>query len=237
MTSGFDRSNDILQIRAPGVNFHVLRDSAGLYLIDAGFVGAWNCLQRGLRERGWEKEPVVGIIATHGHLDHILNVGAFARKTGAWIAAPRLDLPHYSGNMRYRGMAKVTGTLEAWGRPLLRFQSFTPDRLLDDGDMLDIWHGLRAVLLPGHTAGHMGFYCESLRLLFAADLFASYNWFTHLPPAIFNSAPAQIPGSVSRVLELDLSGVLPNHGDRADPEIHLERLGKLHQRLCRKQKD
>lgn len=237
MPSGFERSNDILQIRAPGVNFHVLRDSAGLYLIDAGFIGAWSSLQRGLRERGWEKEPVIGIIVTHGHLDHILNVGALARKTGAWIAAPRLDLPHYTGTMRYSGMAKVTGALEALGRPLLGFQSFTPDRLLDDDDTLDIWHGLRAIHLPGHTVGHMGFYCESLRLLFSADLFASYSWSTHLPPAIFNSDPTKIPGSVSRALDLNLAGVLLNHGDRADSEIHLERLGKLHQRLCRRPAD
>lgn len=55
MTSGFERSNAILQIRASGVNFHVLRDSTGLYLIDAGFIGAWNSLLRGLRERGWER--------------------------------------------------------------------------------------------------------------------------------------------------------------------------------------
>ncbi len=30
---------DILQVRAPGLNFYVLRDSEGLYLIDAGFLG------------------------------------------------------------------------------------------------------------------------------------------------------------------------------------------------------
>ncbi|MES2921069.1 MAG: MBL fold metallo-hydrolase [Verrucomicrobiota bacterium] len=234
MTSGFERSNDILQVRAPGVNFHVLRDGHGLYLVDAGFIGGWNCLQRALRKRGWQKDPIIGILVTHGHLDHVLNVGEFALRTGAWIAAPRLDLPHYTGQMRYQGLARVTGVLEALGRPILGFQSFTPDRLLDDGDTLDVWHGLRAVLLPGHTAGHMGFYCESLRLLLTGDLFASYGWSTVLPPAIFSSEPAKMPASVARALELDLSGVLPNHGDRAAPEVHLKRLGRLHRRLSTK---
>jgi glyoxylase-like metal-dependent hydrolase (beta-lactamase superfamily II) len=233
MTSGFERSNDILQVRAPGVNFHVLRDGHGLYLVDAGFIGGWNSLQRALHKRGWQKDPIVGIVVTHGHLDHVLNVGEFARRSRAWIAAPRLDLPHYTGQMCYQGLAKVTGALEALGRPILGFQSFTPNHLLDDGDTLEIWHGLRAVLLPGHTAGHMGFYCESLRLLLTADLFASYGWSTNLPPAIFNSEPAKIPGSVARALELDLSGVLPNHGDRAAPEVHLQRLRRLHKRLLK----
>jgi glyoxylase-like metal-dependent hydrolase (beta-lactamase superfamily II) len=223
MPSGFALANDILQVRTPGVNFHVLRDSNGLYLIDAGFFGGKKHLQRALHERGWEKESIVGIIATHGHLDHILNVGALAKETGAWIAAPRLDLPHYTGEAAYRGWARVTGVLEAIGRPLLGFQPFIPDRLLDDGDTLDIWHGLRAIHLPGHTAGHLGLYCESLRILFAADLFASFSWSTHRPPAIFNSNPEQIPGSIAKALELDLAGVLPNHGDGSMPEVHLER--------------
>ncbi|RYD27797.1 MAG: MBL fold metallo-hydrolase [Verrucomicrobiaceae bacterium] len=231
MISGFERANDILKVRTPGADFHVLRDSHGLYLIDAGFIGGEKHLRRALRERGWEKEPILGIIVTHGHLDHILNVGSLARSTGAWIAAPRLDLLHYTGQATYQGMARVTGLLEAIGRPLLGFQPFTPDRLLDDGDTLDIWHGLRAIHLPGHTAGHTAFYCESLRLLFAADLFASFSWSTHLPPAIFNSDPARIPGSVTKALELDLAGVLPSHGDHADPGSHLTRLGKLHQKL------
>ncbi len=30
---------DLLQIRAPALNFYILRDAAGLYLLDAGFIG------------------------------------------------------------------------------------------------------------------------------------------------------------------------------------------------------
>ncbi len=231
MPSGVELAHDILKVRSPGADFYVLRDNHGLYLIDAGFIGGEKHLYRALHECGWEKQPILGIIATHGHLDHILNVGSLARSTGAWIAAPRLDLPHYTGQATYQGMARVTGILEAIGRPLLGFQPFTPDRLLDDGDTLDIWHGLRTIHLPGHTAGHIGLYCESLRILFTADLFASFSWSTHLPPAIFNSEPTRIPGSVARALKLDLSGVLPNHGNHAPPEVHLERLRKLHARL------
>ena len=218
---------DVLQVRAPALNFYVLRDASGLYLLDAGFIGGHRLLRRALRSCGWEREPIRGIIVTHGHLDHILNVGAIARETGAWIAGPRLDAEHYAGRPHYEGWARVTGWLESVGRPLLSFQPFVPDRWLDDGDFIDVWHGLRAIHLPGHTHGHMGFYCEKLRLLFSADLFASYYGCPHFPPAIFNSAPAQIPQSAARALELDLAGVLPNHSDRSSPQEHLRRLRKL----------
>jgi glyoxylase-like metal-dependent hydrolase (beta-lactamase superfamily II) len=220
-------NSGILQVCAPAINFYVLRDASGLYLLDAGFIGGRFLLRQALRKRGWEAEPIRGIIVTHGHLDHILHVAAIARESGAWIAAPRLDADHYSGHPRYHGWARVAGCLESIGRPVLGFQPFVPDRWLDDGDFIDVWHGLRAVHLPGHTLGHTGFFCERLRLLFSADLFSSYRDIPRFPPDIFNSEPERIPGSVMTALALDLGGVLPNHCDRATPEEHLLRLCRL----------
>jgi glyoxylase-like metal-dependent hydrolase (beta-lactamase superfamily II) len=219
--------DDILQVRSPMLNFHVLRDSSGLYLIDAGFIGGCSLLKHTIHRRGWDKELIRGIIVTHGHIDHILNVAAIAQETGAWIAAPRLDAEHIAGKPRYRGLARFTGFLESVARAVLRFRPFAPSRWLDDRDLIDVWHGLRAVHLPGHTRGHMGFYCEKLRLMFTADLFASYRGFTHFPPAIFNCDSQQILQSAKAALNFDLSGVIPNHCDSATPEEHLRRLRKL----------
>lgn len=218
---------DVLQVRASAVNYYVLRDASGLYLLDAGFIGGRYLLRRALSARGWEREPIRGIIVTHGHLDHILNVATIARESGAWIAAPRLDADHYSGHPRYCGWARVTGCLESIGRSILSFRPFVPERWLDDGDFIDVWHGLRAVHLPGHTQGHMGFYCERLKLMFSADLFASYRGVAHFSPDIFNSAPEQLPRSVATALAFDLDGVIPSHCDRATPEEHLQRLRQL----------
>ena len=223
--------DDLLQIRTPIVNFYVLRDHRGLYLIDCGFAGGRQLLKQALQNRGWDREPIVGIIVTHGHLDHILNVGLMAQETGAWVAAPRLDSAHYNGNATYRGFTQVTGLLEAIGKPLLNFQPFTPTRLLDHGEQLDIWHGLQVVHLPGHTVGHSGFYCEQLRLLFSADLFASYGSLSHLPPRIFNSEEKLVSKSISTALDLDLEVVLPNHCDTAQPEEHYKRLVRLEENM------
>lgn len=215
---------DLLQVRTAFVTFYVFRDTAGLVLLDAGFIGGRSILKNAISRKGWGDLPIVGIIVTHGHMDHILNVGRLAEETGAWIAAPRLDLLHFEGQPEYHGAARVTGALEACARPLFRFQPFTPTRLLDDGDELDLWEGLKVVHLPGHTAGHSGFYCEKHKLLFSADLFASYRFWPQLPPSIFNLNGDEVAASVQRALALDLKGVLPNHGDTVKPAEHFARL-------------
>jgi glyoxylase-like metal-dependent hydrolase (beta-lactamase superfamily II) len=127
----------------------------------------------------------------------------------------------------------VAGALEAIGRPLLGFRPFSPDRWIEDGDEIDAWSGLHAVHLPGHTAGHTGYYCASRKLLFCGDLFASFGRWSHFPPAILNENPARMAESVHKALSLDLAGVIPNHADDASPEEHLRRLRTLAGRLRR----
>lgn len=220
-------NDDLLVVRSPGVNFHVLRDGDDLYAIDAGFIGSLVVYRKELRARGWEQLPLRGIIVTHGHLDHILNVGRLARETGAWIAAPRLDAAHYQGVPSYSRWAHVTGVLESVGRPLLGFRRFVPDVLFDDGHFFPHWGGLRVVHLPGHTWGHSALYVESRNLLFSADLFSSNERFSFLPPAIFNHDGALMRESARRVLDLPVEQVLPNHGDAACPGLHRERMLRL----------
>jgi glyoxylase-like metal-dependent hydrolase (beta-lactamase superfamily II) len=218
---------DLLQVRNFAICFYVVRDGDSLYLIDTGFIGGVGCLDRALANKGWNQIPIRGIILTHGHLDHILNVSEMAKRHGAWIAAPRLDADYYEGKTVYHGISRITGVAEAIGRKIFSFQSFTPTQWIGDGDQLDIWQGLQAVHLPGHTAGHTGYFCKKLGLLFSADLFASYGSFSHLPPEIFNANSEQIPASVDRALQLEITGVIPNHCDLASPEEHLTRLKLL----------
>ena len=220
-------SPDVLAIRSFGVVHYVLRHADGLYLIDAGFIGAIRAMERALEDKGWGSLPIRGILLTHGHLDHVLNAAAIARKHGAWIAGPRADRERYLGRPACRGLNRVAGGLERLGRKMLLFEPFTPDRWVEDGDEFPILGELRAVHLPGHTAGHTGYFCESRRLLFCGDLFASYGRLSHRPPGFFNEDSAMARASIGKALSLDPGGVLPHHCLPASPERHLEWLKAL----------
>jgi glyoxylase-like metal-dependent hydrolase (beta-lactamase superfamily II) len=223
--------DDLLCIRSPILTFFVLKHDGELFLIDTGFVTGWRLLQRGLRKKGWEDLPIRGVLLTHGHLDHAFNAARIAKQYGAWIAAPRGEEPHCLGTYRYTGLSHVTGVLEAIGRTVFRYNSFTPDVVFDPGHTFPIWGGLQAVGLPGHSVGHTGFYCPGRKLLFSGDLFNSYFGLGYRPWGIFNSLPKLIPASIATACELDLDGLLPNHGDNSAPAVHLARLRRLNTRL------
>jgi len=218
---------DLLIVRTFIVQFFVLRDGDALYLIDTGFIGGLRALERSLIVRGWDKLPIRGILLTHGHLDHVLNAPALAKQHGAWIAGPERDLEHYDNRARFNGWGRIAGLAEWIGRSLLRQPTFRPDRLLNDGDELPIWGGLRVVALPGHTHGHCGYYSAQHRLLFSGDLFATFGFGPQIAPVYLNQDNTEARRSIHRALDLQLDGVLPCHADKSAPERQLEYLRGL----------
>ena len=219
--------SDILEIRSSVVTFYVLRDDDRLYLIDTGFIGGWKRLMKGLRTVGWDNLPVNGILLTHGHLDHTFNAARISEETGAWIAAPRADESLVRGEFRTEGLGRIGGWLQTVGSAILRYRPPRDVRWFDEGHEFDFAGGIRAITLPGHTAGHTGLFLLRSRLLFSGDLFASFGQFSHRPPRIFNARTDHIAESMKAALSLDPAGVMPCHGFRAAPEDHLARLTKL----------
>lgn len=118
--------------------------------------------------------------------------------------------------------------MESAGRAVLRVgQPAKIDVPLADGDALPFWDGLRVVHLPGHTLGHCGFYSAQHDLLFSGDLFSSYFFNVHVPPAILNSAPELLPATHEKVLRLNPRLMVPQHYDVLDGALHRRRFDAL----------
>lgn len=208
---------------------HLLVAGDDSVMIDAGMVGEPFLIRRLVRRLGLKPNSVKAILLTHGHLDHAGNLAWLKEWTGARVLAHAEETRHVAGTYPYTGTAKWCGRLETAGRFLFRYRATAIDQFLNDGDELPYWGGLRAVHLPGHTAGHCGFYSAKHDLLFSGDMFASYFFNVHRPAAILNSLPGHFPVSVERIRRLNPRWIVPSHYDYLDGELHRRRFARLYQ--------
>jgi len=134
---------------------------------------------------------VVGVLATHHHVDHASAAGAFARA----LAVPLLA--HPSTVERLTDLDGVTV------------------RALSDGEKLVLGHASYRVLhTPGHAPGHVCLWNAAQKTLIAGDMVA--NGSTILIPPDDGGDMADYIAQLERLLDLGATTLLPAHGEPID---------------------
>ena len=110
---------------------------------------------------------------THGHLDHAGAAEEIKRRTGSPIEGPQKDETFWLSQIR-----------DSWRKfGIDDGEDCTPDRWLDDGDVLDL-DGIKfdVVWTPGHTPGHVVIVNKEAKIAFVGDvLFAGSIGRTDFP--------------------------------------------------------
>ncbi|HET8881756.1 MAG TPA: MBL fold metallo-hydrolase [Solimonas sp.] len=125
-------------------------------LIDAG--GEAERLLERARHHG---VTIDKMLVTHGHLDHASAVAEVAERLGVPIEGPHVDDGFW--------IDALPEAAARYGFPPAR--SFTPDRWLSHGDVVELG-SLRFDILhcPGHTPGHVVFHHAPSQLAFVGDV-------------------------------------------------------------------
>jgi glyoxylase-like metal-dependent hydrolase (beta-lactamase superfamily II) len=125
---------------------------------------------------------------THGHLDHAGAATALREATGAPIIGPHADDQW------------LLDEIETQGRKygLTDGRNCTPDRYLNDGDLLRLDDEVFGVAhCPGHTPGHVAIFSMRARIAFVGDvLFAGSIGRTDFPRGNHDQLIASIIGKL-----------------------------------------
>jgi len=110
-----------------------------------------------LEERGLTLEA---ILLTHCHFDHIGAVAPIAKKTGAPVYCPEIEVPLLTDIMAYIPWEGV-GPFESWD----------PERTVTGGEHLSI-AGMEIDVLftPGHSPGHVTYSLREDQVIFSGDV-------------------------------------------------------------------
>lgn len=134
----------------------VIDDVAGQALI----IDAPSGVTADVVDAAWAKGTAIQtIVITHAHWDHIADAAEMKAKTGVPLLAHPLDVPE----LAHPGSA---GSQLPFTIPPV-----TPDRLLNDGDVVTLGdHSFVVMHLPGHDPGHIALYSEADRVFLGGDV-------------------------------------------------------------------
>jgi glyoxylase-like metal-dependent hydrolase (beta-lactamase superfamily II) len=207
-------SDDLYRIRGSfGSNIYLITDN-GLTLVDGGFPMDLPVIHLGLRSLGAKPSDIDLVIATHYHGDHTGTVAGLRRRYGVHAAIHREDGAFSSGQRPQEttevALAKLLFYTALW--PLFRYRHFQPDRLLEEGDVVELLGGLEVLHTPGHSDGSVCLYGAKRGILFSGDLVRNERGQLEGPPPHYTPDMPAACRSLQRVSDLDFDILLPGHG-------------------------
>jgi glyoxylase-like metal-dependent hydrolase (beta-lactamase superfamily II) len=188
--------------------------SGGLALIDTGGNGSSAKIQKALSEKNWTLSDIKHILITHGHYDHVGDLALLVEQSGATVWAHRLEAPVIRGEQKQQ--LPPDSSLGLFGR-WLKGMAQSPQkglvhRELQGASNLEVVRPqLRAVFLPGHAPGQLGYFLEDSRTLFGGDCCINIMGL-RTPIAAFTTDMREAKRSLQVAAKLEPNNLVVGHG-------------------------
>ena len=172
-------------------HIYVLDDGGEITLIDAGLPNEAPKVLAYLEQTGRTPQQVKRILLTHRHGDHAGAVKDLVAATGA---------PVYAHGDEADALAQQPDGVQGIRR-------------LEDGAVIPVFEGLRAIATPGHTSGHLCFYLPEKKVLFTGDAMLNRGGVSGPNPQFTPDAQRAHASLREKIAPLEVETLCVAHGD------------------------
>lgn len=204
----------IIEDEALRANVFVLRSKDGYSLIDTGIFMKTKYLIQILEANGLPLSDLKMILLTHCHCDHIGGAAELVRRSGAKSAAHKNDVSYILQQSVVEGsyhdmMLEEQKYMRQFHCVLQRV-----DRVLEDGECIDVFGGLQVIHVPGHTPGSIALYQADQKIMFFGDVIRNNKEKGPVigVPEKFNANTEQVHLDAKKLLRYPIEYALFGHG-------------------------
>ncbi|MCR2815788.1 MBL fold metallo-hydrolase [Microbacterium jiangjiandongii] len=211
------------------VNCYLIRDAAGITLVDAGLPAMWRDLVALLAEFDATPSDIDAVVLTHGHFDHVgmsrrlvddhgvaHHVHERDRRLARHPYRYRHAAPRWIYPFRHPRAIPVIARMAAAGA--LAVKGIDAGGTLVPGEPLGVPGAPVPVFTPGHTEGHCALLLPAVGVLLSGDALVTLDPYTGAvgPRIVANAATADPHAALAALSALADTGartVLPGHGE------------------------
>ncbi|MFV1969411.1 MAG: MBL fold metallo-hydrolase [Acidimicrobiia bacterium] len=218
----------VYRLGAKLVNWFIIEDGGKLTLIDAGNPNQYKQLPLALSELGLSLDDIDAIVLTHAHGDHLGSSRRIKDESGARVHVHHGDVALASGEAEReaeRHWARDLNHIQAWRTAWFFIAGgvFSAKPVVDltefgDGETIEVPGRPVGIHTPGHTDGSACVHLPDRDVIFTGDSLVTMHLGTgkkgaRVMPGAFNKNSAQALESLEHMHGLDVSTVLPGHGE------------------------
>lgn len=206
------------------LNLALIVDSTGgLTLVDTSMPGHIGAVEEAIAAEGFRIADLEQIILTHQDVDHIGSLAAIKGASGATVIAHSIEAPYIEGKQKlYKYPSQERLDQNPGMKEMFDQIGFAPvDKLVEDGDLLDLSGGIRIIHTPGHTPGHISLFLERSKTLISGDVLTSADGQLSGPSV---GATPDFPLAIESVKELaalpEVNAIVTYHGGVVTDDAH-----------------